>query len=224
MNYLGGKFRLGKNISNSFPKFEGTFYEPFCGSCWVSFYLRPKKAVLSDVNEDLINLWKALQRGWIPPDFVSEELYQEAKKGNVESHLRAFIGFGCSFSGKFFGGYARDKSNRNYALNAKNSLLKKIDVLRNYEFLHCSYEKIMPDEQDLVYCDPPYMSTTKYKETPDFDYSSFWKWAMSLKCPVFVSEYNAPENWKIHKTFETKTDIHTKVGKEKRIEKIYALS
>ena len=62
----------------------------------------------SDVNRPLITMYKALQDGWIPPSTVTEEMYAEYKGiQDAEDPLTAFIGIGCSFSGKWFGGYAR---------------------------------------------------------------------------------------------------------------------
>ena len=46
----------------------------------------------------------------------------------------SFVGFGCSFAGKWFGGYARSNDKRNYAKMAKNSLNKKIINLYNWSY------------------------------------------------------------------------------------------
>lgn len=82
--------------------------------------------IANDIHPELIIMWRALQKGWIPPSLVSEEDYVKAKAGEGFPFLRGFIGFGCSFGGKWFGGYARDSQERNYALQSKNSVLKQI--------------------------------------------------------------------------------------------------
>ena len=67
--------------------------------------------------------------------------------------LTAFVGFGCSYSGKWFGGLAKDGNGRNYALNAYNSLMKKAKTFKDVEFSHKSYLDYTPTDY-LVYCDP----------------------------------------------------------------------
>jgi len=65
-------------------------------------------------------MFKSLQNGWIPPTIVTEEDYTNAKKNqDEEPHVAGFVGFACSFAGKYWGGYARDSKGGgegNYAL------------------------------------------------------------------------------------------------------------
>jgi DNA adenine methylase len=55
----------------------------------------------------------------------------------------------------------------------------KLDKLQNY----------------LIYCDPPYENSTKYKD--EFDHADFWNWArvVSKNNTVLISEYNAPDDF-----------------------------
>ena len=162
MRYFGGKSKIASNISNfinnilergydtcsileenkksqdifqvlSTRERESTYVEPFCGSCNVASKIHIKKKILNDKNPYLIAMFKALQNGWIPPTEVSEEEYQLAKKNqDKEPHIAGFIGFACSFAGKFWGGYARDTKGGgegNYALRGHNSILKKMKTL-----------------------------------------------------------------------------------------------
>src|SRR5574343_212970 len=127
MQYMGSKAKLAKFIipvilQNS--KNPYCWVEPFVGGCGMIKNVNCPR-IGGDTNEYLIALWKAVQSGWIPPSDISEELYGEIKN-NKESYpkeLVAFVGFGCSFGGKWFGGYARGGS-RNFADVAKRSLAK----------------------------------------------------------------------------------------------------
>lgn len=232
MQFLGGKSKIAKQLSfflNEEIKRLGPakYIEPFCGSCWVVANISPAiPRVASDVHKDLIMLWKALQSGWIPPDSVTEDEYQKLKTSQP-SAWRGMVGFGCSFGGKWFAGYARDpKSDRNYCLNTKNSLLKRIVNLKDVTFRNLSYTQIPIDklENRIIYCDPPYYGTTGYKETPTFDHSHFWDWVRqaSIKNHVYVSEYIAPEDFKVVWQMETRTDLEKAGGgKDKRIEKLF---
>ena len=222
MRYFGGKARLAKPIS-SFLKSErasGQLYvEPFLGAGSVfSLMEGPKQG--SDTVVDLIEMWQALQDGWIPPKDVSKEEYIAAREGLITGADRAFIGFGCSFGGKWFGGYAKTKDNRNYATNAHNSLMKKVPTIQEAEFsvdnffdLDCS--------NCLVYCDPPYSGTTKPGTRTSFDVPKFWDKVrdLSLTNVVFVSEYEAPEDFAVVREKEVRLDMQT--TDNKRVERLF---
>lgn len=172
-------------------------------------------------------MYKELQKGWTPPTNLSKEEYEYIKNNKDEKpYLTGFVGFGCSFAGKWFGGYAKDNTGRNYCLNAYNSILKKMENLQNTYFDCKDYRELNP-EGYLIYCDPPYEGTTKYSKSlvGEFDSSEFWglmrKW--SKKNTIIISEYNAPEDFKVIWQQEVKLDIRDSQNKKKvRIEKLYS--
>ena len=151
-------------------------------------------------------MFQALQNGWIPPEIVTEEDYKQARINmDKEPHVAGFVGFACSFAGKFFGGYARGTKGggeRNYALRGKNSILEKMQNLTNSHFT-CEDFQNLNYENTLVYCDPPYRNTTPYykKILGEFPYDNFLWWVknQSVNNVVLVSEYkhNVPEDAKI---------------------------
>lgn len=223
MHYLGGKFRIAKQLSSfleSKREPNQPFVEPFCGACNITAEIQNPRFAY-DAHPQLIFLWKALLDGWIPPDTITEERYQEAKQGKYSPHLTAFIGFGCSFSGKYFGGFARDNRGRSYARDAKNSLLRKVRRLKGVQFECRDYLELNP-KGSLIYCDPPYSSSTDY--TISFSHEEFWE-----KCRewtkdnlVLVSEYTAPEDFVEIWSIKTKTELRTKEnGREDRIERLF---
>ncbi|MBF2029295.1 MAG: Dam family site-specific DNA-(adenine-N6)-methyltransferase [Oscillatoriales cyanobacterium C42_A2020_001] len=59
---------------------NGTWIEPFCGSCVVAFNLKPNKAILSDTNQHVINFYRAIQDDSITPEMVSEHLEKEGRE------------------------------------------------------------------------------------------------------------------------------------------------
>ena len=110
MRYMGGKVRIAKYLVPVLQerlKDKDTFVDLFCGSCNIISAIKAPNRIANDLHKELIALHKAVQQGWVPPSVVTEEDYKQAKQ--AEDHLKAFIGFGCSFSGKYFGGYARCK-------------------------------------------------------------------------------------------------------------------
>jgi len=227
MHYLGGKFRVGKQIANFLNNLRESnqpYWEPFVGAAWVLMRIKDTPNYASDIHYELIEMWKALQQGWIPPNKISENEYSLAKRGICSPELTAFIGFGCSWGGKYFGGYARDSTNRNYAQNAKNSLLKQITQVSTTKFFQADYSSCeTPNEQMLIYCDPPYIDTTKYSMV--LDYESFWKRCKTLSLSghtVVVSEYQAPYDWYCVLEMPTRTDYRSKDNRMiPRIERLF---
>ena len=55
------------------------------------------------------------------------------------------------------------------------------------------YRNYVYQDDDVVYCDPPYANTYKY--TVDFDSEGFWQWCRTRNFPVYISEYRAPEDF-----------------------------
>lgn len=228
MRYLGGKSAMGKTLAHMINGFMPvTYIEPFVGAGNVAQYVRAKQLVLSDVHPDLIAMWNALLTGWQPPDYVSEELYQQLKTQSPTA-LRGFVGFACSHSGKFFGGYARSRTeNRNFAKVGKDSLARKIKNFQKWdiEFSRRDYTYYTPNSVDsatVIYCDPPYFNTTEY--TNKFDHAAFWQWVrdMSERCVVLVSEYTAPDDMAIVYEQERRMVMRDKNGnKQIKLERVF---
>ena len=232
MQYFGGKQKIAKHIADFINSNTHTHYvEPFCGSCNVASKVNIKNKTLNDKNNYLIAMFQALKDGWIPPEIVSENDYQSAKKNqDKELHIAGFVGFACSFAGKFWGGYARDgkiDKSGNYALRGKNSILKKMQTLMESQFT-CKDFSDLDYKDSIIYCDPPYKNTTPYykKILGTFDYDKFLEWVniQSKKNIVLVSEYkhNVLEDVKILLEIPSRTDIRGKDNKQiKTIEVLY---
>ena len=228
MRYFGGKTRTCKDISSIIKERKNkAFLSPFVGGGWVEQYIEGKK-VIADKHYYLIEMYKALQNGWLPPTELTREEYDYIKNNKDEKpYLTGFVGFGCSFAGKWFGGYAKDNSGRNYCLNAYNSIQKKIDngLLKDSELIHTDYKALNPINM-VVYCDPPYKGTTQYDKNivGEFNHEEFWdtmrKWSENNE--VYISEYNAPDDFEVIWEKPIKLDIRNKNNeKEARIEKLF---
>ena len=233
MQYLGGKSRLGKEIAFVINKIRNPgqpYWEPFCGSCWVTIHVHNTGPMYaSDGCFELIEMWKALQRGWQPPRVVTEEMYQAAKRGEYGPELTAFIGFGCSFGGKWFAGYARDhicKSRENgYGQETLSALQWKLGQLEPVRFFHADYRQVPPAYGCLIYADPPYEGTTGYHSVGEFDSAEFWQtcrdWSQVGNI-VLVSEYDAPDDFVCVREMPTNTEIRTADnGREPRTERLF---
>lgn len=213
MKYLGGKNKIAKYIVKFIkdlinPDMVDGYLEPFCGSLAITVHMTDyKKVIASDIHSDLIMLWKKVQKNkFIPPKTLNEDQWKKIKEYKSPSAMKAFAGFGCSFGGKFFGGYAQkytNGKNEDYLKAATNSINKIKSKIENVKFYKKDYKKWTPKNM-LIYCDPPYVPSnfpvkyrTATKKYSEFDNKKFWnvmrKW--SKKNYVFISEQNAPDDF-----------------------------
>lgn len=87
--------------------------------------------------------------------------------------------------------------------------MKKFKTLYNVTFTYSDYKNCTPNNC-LIYCDPPYKDTIQaYGFNKEFDTDEFWeimrKW--SKNNDVYISEYNAPDDFKCVLEIPTKTII-----------------
>jgi len=208
MKYLGGKHRLGYEISSILkficpPDECDKYLEPFCGALGVFRHMtNDYKCIGSDIQPDMIKLWKGVKNNTFkPPKNVTDKFYNEVKGHLKPSALRGFVGFLCSWNGMFFAGLAKYKNTKRDACReATNDInnIKPLLQIKNVKFQHSSYDKHNP-KNSLIYCDPPYKDTIGYKGTKTgFDHKYFWdtirEW--SKNNIVIISEETAPSDFK----------------------------
>lgn len=212
MRYVGGKSRIAKWIASEIAKVKGdrsVYVEPFAGGLNSFEECAPlfERAVASDAHPDLIMMWQELLfGGWVPPESVLKDEY-DALRRESPSALRGLVGFGASFGGKWFGGYAgsvwdrhNERMTRPFYDTAKDAVEKTAKRLRGLDIavLCRDYRELSIPRNSVVYCDPPYAGTLGYGV--EFDSASFWstasKWA-SDGALVIVSEQSAPDGWKV---------------------------
>lgn len=206
MKYMGSKSRIAKHILpimlNEAKKHNiKVWVEPFVGGAnMIDKVPETFKRIGYDLNEYIIEMFKSLQQGFIPKDLYTKEEYDYIKSNKDENKaLTGYVGINCSYSGKWFGGYAGIVNTkggvRNYQEEAKRNVLKQIVNLKDVEFHTSSYEAL--DFTDcLIYLDPPYKGTTEYRDS-GFDHENFYDWCrqQAKKNIVFVSEYTAPDDF-----------------------------
>lgn len=203
MRYQGGKSRIAKEIATIIEREREresnlTFVSLFCGTCSVESKVKGfDKIICNDNHEYLIEMLKAVQNGYELPENISEEQYKYIREHkDINKALTGFVGFGCSFGGKWFGGYARNKTGTNYALQSKKSLLKDMNTLMSAEFICQDYRNVIIPENSIVYCDPPYNKTTGYGKNK-FDSQEFWEYMRELSKhhKIYISEQTAPDDF-----------------------------
>lgn len=205
MRYHGGKHLASRPIAAILADTDRARYlEPFVGGASVLAAIAPhfQTAVAADSSIDVILMWQAVTDGWTPPEDMSKEQY-ECLRHSPPSALRGFAGHACSFGGKWFAGYAAPSKPRprvpygeNFARSGSRSCVKKAAAFSNVTWVVSDYRGWSPDQEWVVYCDPPYVRTTRHRE--QFDTDQFWmvmdQWS-DRGAQVFVSEYEAPPGW-----------------------------
>lgn len=230
MRYMGGKSRISKQIATILNaamrerERERVFVSLFCGSCAIESKVQADIKILNDKHPYLIAMWQALQNGWTPPDVVTKEEYYRVKANMDENPaLTGFVGFGCSFGGKWWGGLASNKKGDNYCARAERSLLKDLSGVKSATFTCLDYRDVEIPDGAVVYCDPPYANTTGYT-VGQFDTNEFWDYMrqLSKRCDVYISEESAPDDFECIWSQElTRTLDYNKSNQPKKVEKLF---
>jgi len=204
LKWAGGKRWLAPKLApfliDELNRNRGCYIEPFVGAGAMFFAIQPEKAVLSDINEELINVYKEVRKNWLAianelrgwP--VEKDFYYEIRKSNQKSKfLRA-----CRFlylNRTCYGGLYRENQSGQFnvpygsgdrtpsALWEKNLLQNTAESLKkNVSFAVSDFEKIISSAAagDVVYCDPTY-ATKKRKQFDRYGKTVFnWKDQMRL--------------------------------------------
>ena len=222
MMYQGSKSRLAKYIVpiiNSYTE-NKVFVDACCGGCNIianpKYKITAEKKIAYDNNKYLIALLNKFKND--KPEFIdiSEEEYKRVKenKDSYDDWYVGYVGFLSSFGAGFFNGYARDNT-RNRTLGAYKGICKQ------------NFTDITIKQQDLfdlsatnavIYIDPPYKNTKKYKV--EFDYQRFLDKAKELSRNniVLVSEQTIPDNVEVLSTKEIKMTMNAKGNYKSRTE------
>jgi len=177
LRYPGSKRRLLEFLSLFLPtssNIEGCYFEPFIGGGAVFFFLQPKRAVLSDINPDLMDLYRGI-RQW--PSLVWKRYCvfgngksdyervrsQEAVGLLVDRAARVlFLNRTCfkgmwrhNQRGEFNVGYGGQE--RRWVID-EDSLVTVGRALRRAKLQCCDFEDALEEcaAGDFIFADPPY--------------------------------------------------------------------
>lgn len=181
LKWAGGKRQLLPEIKKYLPKKYNTYYEPFVGAGALFFDQQPKKAIINDVNTELINCYEVIKK--LSIDLIVElqkhkntEKYfynireldrtKEFKKLScVERAARIIYLNKTCYNGLFrvnrqgqfnspFGKYKNPNIVNSETIKAINLLLNRNSV----EILNTDFAKAVETAKrnDFIYFDPPY--------------------------------------------------------------------
>lgn len=172
--WAGSKRKLLPVLMKNIPDEYGRYVEPFCGSACLFFAIKPHKALLSDINSDLIHTFKQIKNypkkianavAEIP---VEKNIYNEIRKQKSEE-LKAFeraVRFTYLNRNCFNGVYrTNQKGEFNVPMGTRTGdipdesrFVRCAVALKNAELISKDFESLVNDIQkdDFVYLDPPY--------------------------------------------------------------------
>ena len=186
-----------------------------------------------EYNEYIAKMWQELERGWNPPEKLEREVYYEIKD-NKEKFTKQMVGYvwiNSSYSWIWFWSYAWKTQTkwwiRDYQDEAYRNTLKQIPNIKWVKFKHSSYNDLKIPDNSIIYCDPPYAWVCWYKDK--FNHLDFWDWCREQKKnwhTIFISEYNAPEDFKCVWEKEVKSSLSANWkswGNKNSTEKLFTL-
>lgn len=174
LKWPGGKRWLLKKLPEIFSIQFNNYYEPFLGSGAVFFHLCPEESVLSDVNEELINLFVQMRDH---PQELAKQLqahqkkhskayYYEIRDKNYVSPMERAGRFLYLNRTCFNGMYRENKNGKfNVPIGTKDNCMYDIDkfehysnALKNAELMTCDFRDTIKKagSGDLLFVDPPY--------------------------------------------------------------------
>ncbi|MHC1591724.1 MAG: DNA adenine methylase [Candidatus Helarchaeales archaeon] len=223
LKWVGGKGRIIKKMLDYIDLSDiDTIVEPFCGSCAFTFFVEPPHAILSDVNEHLINFWKCLQKNWKLLNERFEEIVNKHSKetfyevrsalneGKVPHFTRAamFLYLNKAAYNGIWRVNKKGKINsswgnydRIYGVNEK-MLEKASKLISRYEFKRADYadmlESVPTSRNVLIYLDPPYdRQYSKYEKNWEGDFSheklsTYFKILKRFEATVVMTNSDTP--------------------------------
>ena len=229
VKWAGGKRQLlDVLIARIPPKFR-TYHEPFLGGGALFWRLVPEKAILSDVNIDLVITYRVIQE--TPLDLI------ESLKRHKENHSKTYFYavrdndnikepvevaarfiylnktcynglYRVNRSGKFnvpFGRYV------NPAILEEKTIMACHSALEGVEVRYCDFSVCEPSKNDFVYLDPPYYGTYSGYSKDRFgidkhrDLSDYCKKLDKSGAYFMLSNSDTPEIRDLYKSFLCET-------------------
>lgn len=184
LKWAGGKSQLIPYLEKKIPDNFNTYIEPFIGGAALFFFLRPKKAIISDNNPELVNLYQVIAA---KPKELLKELTSFKNEKDFYYQIRSmsfdtldplfaaartiFLNKTC-FNGLYrvnklglfntpYGGYKRT------TFVDEDNLLKASELLKRATILQADFEDVLENfakAGDFAFLDPPYIPVSDYSD------------------------------------------------------------
>lgn len=195
LKWAGGKTQMLDILLNESPKKYNKYIEPFFGGGALFFALHPKKAVISDLNNELINLYKVT--AWHVEELIEKlqkmpndkDYFLKLREIDTENltsielaartiylNKTCFNGlYRVNKQGKFnvpFGNY------KNPTICDTPNLYAASERLQKAEIIHGDYKEVLKNHAepgDFVFLDPPYLPVSKYSDFKRYTKEQFYE-------------------------------------------------
>ena len=216
LNYIGGKYKLLPQLTIYFPKNINTFVDLFAGGFNVGINVDSKKTICNDINSFIIDLYKELYNKPIndvlqhienrideyglskenEEGFKKFRVYYNKTKEPIDLYTLSCYSFNYQFrfnnDKEYNNPFGRNRSQ--FSDNMRNNLILFTQKLKgmNIKFSSEQFDKLnLQDlnENDFVYCDPPYLITTGSYNDGNRGFKD-WKEEEELKLYKVLDELN----------------------------------
>lgn len=194
LKWAGGKAQLIEKLEQFLPKDYDTYIEAFLGGGALFFHLQPSKAILSDINSELINCYTNIR------DNVDEVIYHlKSLKNNEDVYYEIR---GCDISKLtceersarfiylnktcFNGLYRENKKGEfnvpygrytNPQICDEKRLYLAHEALQNAKLICGNYKTVLrryAQHNDFIFLDPPYVPVGKYSDFQRYNKDFFY--------------------------------------------------
>lgn len=231
IKWAGGKRWLVDSQKFELPSFEGRYIEPFLGGGAVFFHVAPQRAILSDINPNLINAYCAIRDDWQRVErelkrmqrlHCKEFYYQERDRPRRTSHTKAaqflYLNRTC-----FNGLYRENLSGKfNVPIGTKTQVVMPDDdfeaaseTLKAASIRVCDFEESLGEatEGDFVFLDPPYTTAHNTNGFIKYNQKIFsWEDQVRLRSCVYEARLRGAKIMMTNANHESIWELYSGLG------------
>lgn len=251
VKWVGGKRQLTQQFRDldlyppdDFDPETATYYEPFVGGGAMFFDLLPKKAILSDLNSELVITYNIIKNDL---GALIKKLKEHRKKNSLEYYLKirsqdpsklSDVSIGARFiylnrtcfnglyrvnrSGQFNVPYGK---HRNPLICDEENLKRVHDSLQNVKILHQDYKNVLKKAKkgDFIYFDPPYYPVNATSSFTSYTKEGFLEKEQEELRDIFV-ELHKRGCFVMLSNSDTKfiNDLYSNLSKKITVHKVFA--
>jgi len=239
LKWAGGKTQLIPELSKYIPLSYSKYIEPFVGGGAFFFYFNPEKAIISDINEELILTYNAVRDNVeeiieLLDKYKNEESFfykiralDPYKLPNTERAARLIYLNKTCFNGLYRvnkkGEFNVPYGKRNGDFLNREQLRDSSEFLKNAHILHSDYLTTLrryAQNGDFIFLDPPYYPVGKYSDFKRYNKEFFYHddhiilkkefdRLVKMGCHVLLTNSDHPFVIKLYQQYDIKV-IETK--------------
>ena len=243
IKWAGGKRWLVGNSSFEIPSYTGQYIEPFLGGGAVFFHLQPEKAILSDINPKLIEVYIAVRDNWQRVESELQDLqrqhctrfyYKERSRKRRKPYTRAaqflYLNRTC-----YNGLYRENLTGQfNVPIGTKDKIIfdeenfEEISkTLKHSKILSCDFEETIAKAKngDLIFADPPYTTAHNLNGFVKYNQRIFsWKDQIRLRNAIVAAVNRGAKVMLTNADHSSVRELYQGEGKYRSLERATVIS